>query len=94
VKDVNLYLNARDTGWNIEVPFRYVPDVKWRLRKLNLRDADIRSAMDSDEYSSAFSLRGRGEDASLDEDAKEIVEVLRRHRIFLAPWSRWELPPA
>jgi len=56
VKGVNLYLSVRGDAWNIEVPFKYEADVRWRFRSRPLNAADHYSSSISDEHASAFRL--------------------------------------
>ncbi|MCU1509489.1 MAG: hypothetical protein JWQ12_1754 [Glaciihabitans sp.] len=89
VKDVNLYLSERRDEWNIEVPFRYVNDVKWRLREFKLRPTSLTSSGSSDEYSETFRFRIATYDQSYDDDVIDILKMFKRARITMASWSEW-----
>ena len=89
VKDVTLYLSMDREEWNIEVPFRYVNDVKWRLREFDLRPTNFISSPDSDDYTEAFRFRIAAYDQSYDDDVVDILKVFKRARITISPWSEW-----
>ena len=89
VKDVTLYLSMEGEEWNIEVPFRYVNDVKWRLRAFDLRPTNFITSIDSDNYTKAFRFRIAAYDQSYDDDVVDILKVFKRARITMSPWSDW-----
>jgi hypothetical protein len=89
VKDVELYLSEGRDEWNIEVPFRYVNDVKWRLRAFNLRPTRFITSMTSDDYAQAFRFRIAAYDQSYEDDVIDILKLFKRARITMSPWSEW-----
>ncbi|MCI0158423.1 hypothetical protein KNO15_17105 [Leifsonia shinshuensis] len=80
VKDVGLYLSSDGGQWNIQVPKKSVPDVRWRLRDHHLTPTYETT---SDDYTDAFRMRFAAYDQSYADDVLDIRADLERRRISM-----------